>query len=44
MGLREQGLLEVTINKVKQEIESTQQLVFDDDGKIIPNYFVECFL
>jgi len=44
MGLREQGLLEVTILKVKQEIESTQQLVLDDDGKIIPNYFVECFL
>jgi len=44
MGLREQGLLEVTILKVKQEIESTQQLVFDDDGKIIPNYKIEVFI
>lgn len=44
MSLREQGLLEVTILKAKQEIEETQQIVLDDEGKIIPNFILECFL
>lgn len=44
MGLRESGLLEVTINNVKKEIEESQQIVLDDDGKVIPNFIMECFL
>jgi hypothetical protein len=44
MSLREKGLLEVTINKAKQDIQETQQIVYDDESKIIPNFILGCFL
>jgi len=36
MGLREQGLLEITTEKVRQDLQESQQGVFDEDtGKWI---------